>query len=487
MEHKRNRLTFGLGTIGRDMVYSMISMFLIVYLTDILDVPNNVLWWINSIMLACRVFDALNDPVMGVVVDNTRTRWGKFKPWIAFGALMSGIITVLLFTDFGLHNAQFIVAFGILYLFWGVAFTTNDISYWSMLPSLSTDQKEREKIGALARIFANVGLFAVVAGIEPITQALGNALGSMEKAYFAFAIGIVAIMWIGQLITLFGVKEQKVFKPEETTTLKGMITAIFKNDQLLFTAIAMVLFMIGYVTTTSFGWYYFKYAYGDAGMYSIFAAILGVSQILGLAVFPLFSKRFSRRALYTGGTALMVLGYIIFFFAPMNMLVIGPAGILLFVGQSFVQLLILMFLADTVEYGQWKLGKRNESVTFALQPFINKMGGAVAGWVVGATAIISGINDAEKIVENANTIGVDAAIAAAAENAKITVMEGPNGIQAILTPNGMIMLKLAMLILPLLLILAGYLVYRYKYKIDADMYKKIITDLKERGDIKGEI
>ena len=265
MESKRNRLTFGLGTIGRDMVYSMISMFLIYYLTDILDIPNNILWWINGIMLACRVFDALNDPIMGVIVDNTRSRWGKFKPWIACGAFSSGVVTVLLFTDFGLQNAQYIAAFGILYLFWGMTFTINDISYWSMLPSLSMDQKEREKIGAIARICANVGLFIVVAGIEPITQAIGNAVGSMKQAYFIFAVAIVAVMWIGQLITLIGVKEQKVFKQEEATTLKGMVTAIFKNDQLLFTAIAMVLFMIGYDTTTSFGLYFFKYAYGGRG------------------------------------------------------------------------------------------------------------------------------------------------------------------------------------------------------------------------------
>jgi sugar (glycoside-pentoside-hexuronide) transporter len=486
MEHKRNRVTFGLGTIGRDMVYSMISMFLIFYLTDILDVPNNVLWWINGIMLACRVFDALNDPVMGVIVDNTRTRWGKFKPWIAFGAFSSGIVTVLLFTDFGLHNAQYIVAFGVLYLFWGMTFTTNDISYWSMLPSLSTDQKEREKIGAIARICANVGLFAVVAGIEPITKAIGDAVGSMQRAYFIFAIAIVAIMWIGQMITLFGVKEQKVFKQEETTTLKGMVKAIFKNDQLLFTAIAMVVFMIGYDTTTSFGLYFFKYAYGNADMFSVFAIILGVSQIAALAVFPLFSKRYNRKALYTMATALVVAGYVLFFFAPVNMLYIGPAGVLIFIGEAFIQLLMLMFLADTVEYGQWKLGKRNESVTFALQPFINKMGGAVAGWVVGATAIISGINDAEKVVQAAEQNGIEAAQAAAQASDKIMVVQGADGIQAMLTSHGLLIVKIAMLILPLLLILTGYLVYRTKYKIDADMYKTIVKELKERGDIKGE-
>lgn len=102
---KRNKYTFGLGTIGRDMVYSMVSMYLIYYLTDIIELPTSALWWITVIVLCARIFDALNDPIMGVVVDNTSTRFGKFKPWIALGALLSGMLTVLLFTDFGLRGA----------------------------------------------------------------------------------------------------------------------------------------------------------------------------------------------------------------------------------------------------------------------------------------------------------------------------------------------------------------------------------------------
>lgn len=449
---KRNHFTFGLGTIGRDMLYSLISMYLIFYLTDIMHLPNATLWWVTIIILVARIFDAVNDPIMGVIVDNTRSRFGKFKPWIALGALLSGMFTILMFTDFGLQGAGFIAIFAVVYLLWGISFTANDISYWSMLPALSVDQKEREKIGAFARICANVGLFTVVAGIVPITNALGDALGSMKMAYFVFSIIVVLIMWAGQCITLFGVKEPKgVFKKQETTTLKGMVKAIFKNDQLLYTAIAMVLFMIGYVTTTSFGLYFFKYAYGDEGMYSIFAVILGVSQILALVIFPLFSKLFSRKILYTAATVLVVLGYIVFFFAPMNMIYIGTAGVLLFVGQAFIQLLMLMFLADTIEYGQWKLGKRNESVTFALQPFINKMGGAVASGIVGVTVIISGINDAKTAAD--------------------------------VTAEGLFIMKIAMLILPLIMILAGYIVYRYKYKIDQKMYKQILSDLEDRGEI----
>lgn len=450
---KRNIYAFGLGTVGRDMVYTMVSMYLIFYLTDILGTPSAILWWISGIIMLSRIFDALNDPVMGVIVDNTKTKYGKFKPWISFGALASGMITVLLFTDFGLTGTAFVVVFGLLYLLWGMAFTTNDISYWSMLPALSMDQKEREKIGSFAKICANIGLFTVVAGLVPLTTALGNRLGSMTRGYTVFTMALVAIMWVGQAITVFGVKEKRdAFKQETPTTLKGMLRAIVDNDQLLFTAISMSLFMIGYVTTTSFGLYFFKYAYGDEGMYSIFAVILGVSQIGALAVFPLFSKAFSRKSLYSAATALVVLGYLIFFFSPMNMLFIGTAGILMFLGQAFIQILMLMFLADTVEYGQWKLGKRNESVTFSLQPFINKMGGAIASGIVGATVIVSGINDA------------------------LTPAD--------VTAQGLWLMKSAMLILPLVFIVAGYLIYRYKYRIDPAMYRQMLEDLQQRGDLR---
>ncbi len=450
---KRNRYTFGLGTIGRDMVYSIVSMYLIFYLTDIVKLPTSTLWWITAIVLFARIFDALNDPVMGVIVDNTKSRFGKFKPWIAIGAFLSGIFTVLIFTDFGFSGSAYIAVFAVVYLAWGVSFTANDISYWSLLPSLTLDQKEREKIGSIARICANVGMFFVVVGIVPITTALGNAFGSMQKGYFLFAIILACIMWLGQLITLFGVKEpKKIIKSEGHTTLSGMVNAIFKNDQLLFTAISMALFMIGYMTTTGFGIYFFKYAYGDEGMYSVFAAILGVSQITALVIFPMLSKFMERKTMYGFATTLVVVGYIIFFLAPTHTMVfIGIAGVLLFVGQAFIQLLMLMFLADTVEYGHWKLGKRNDSVTFSVQPFINKMGGAISSGIVSVVVIISGIKDAETAAD--------------------------------VSQDGLLIMKMAMLVLPIVCILAGYILYRAKYRIDRKMYEKIVGELKARGEL----
>jgi sugar (glycoside-pentoside-hexuronide) transporter len=446
---KRNRYFFGLGTFGRDMLYSMVSMYLIVYLTEILDLPDLTMWWMTGAFTILRVFDAVNDPIMGYLVDNTHSRFGKFKPWIAIGGFFGGVLTILLFTDFGLTGAGYVVSFVILYLLWDFVYGANDIAYWSMLPSLSIDQKEREKIGAIARISANLGMYIVVVGILPIT----GAMGGDKKAWFLFAVAVILITWVFLGFPLFGVKENRSFcQKKEKTSLKEMFTVLIKNDQLMIVAVAMALFMIGYVTTTGFGIYFFKYAYKDENMYSVFAGVLGVSQLAALGSFNLFSRKFSRKQLYTFSTMLVVLGYLIFFFSPMDMFFIGIAGILIFLGDAFIQMLMLMFLADSVEYGQWKLGRRNESITFSIQPFINKIGGAISNGIIGVTLIISGINSAPT----------------------------PDDV----TSAGLTTMKASMLILPLIFITAGYIICLRWFKIDEKMFADIVADLTERGDLK---
>ena len=453
--YKRNKYTFGIGTVGRDMVYCMVSMFLTFYLTEVLNAPTSSLWWITGIVLCARIFDALNDPVMGLIVDNTHTKFGRFKPWIAFGAVTSGIVTILIFSGFSLSNGMNIALFGIIYVLWGIFYTTNDISYWSMLPALSSDQRERERIGSIARICANIGMFIVAAGILDFTKALGNVFGSLQKGYFAFAVIITLIMWAGQLVTLIGVKEPVDMADKESrTSIKELINVIVKNDQLLYTAISMALFMIGYLTTTSFGTYYFKYAYGNENMYKVFAIILGISQITALAVFPIFGSRFERSSLFSFAMAMVGAGYILFFFSPAgSMLFIGISGILIFVGEAFIQVMMLMFLADSVDYGQWKLGRRNDSITFSIQPFINKMGGAISGGVLSSVVIISGMKGAETASD--------------------------------VSAGGIFLMKVFMLIFPCICILASYLIYKAKYRIDRKMYEYIVWELEKRKEGRG--
>ena len=444
---RRNRWSFAVGTVGRDMVYSMMALFLIVYLTEVLDLDDATLWWVNGILLAARIFDAFTDIVMGGIIDNTRTRWGQFKPWIVAGMMSVALITILLFTDLGLRGPGYVALFAVVYIAWGLAWTMNDIGYWSMLPALTLDQRERERLGALAKVFATIGLFTIVVAIIPVT----GMLGGDARAWQLFTIGAAAIMILGQLVTLVGVREPKRTGAVEHTTVRDVARAIGLNDQLLWTALAMVLFLVGYNTTTSFGVYFFKYAYRDENMFSPFAAILGVAQLLGFALFPLLRKRFSRKRLFSIAMGLVGLGYLVFFFSPMDIVPIGIAGLLLFVGASFVIVLMIVFLTDCIEYGQWKLGHRNGAVTFALQPFINKIGGAVGTAIVGATLILTGINAART----------------------------PDDV----TEAGLLGMRLMMMGFPMVLMLASYLIYLRFYRIDEAFHAEIVADLRARGQL----
>ena len=458
---KRNKICFGLGTVGRDALYSLVSMYLLVHLTDVVGFSDGGLAAIGIMLTAFGIFDAVIDPFVGAIVDSTKTKWGKFKPWILIGMIGTGVLTVLMFHNFDMSETAHIVLLGVTYLLFSIFFSLNDIAYWSLMPAISKDQKVREGVGAFARICANVGMFAMVLIYLNVPSMFSFLNMDDRDVYFIFAIICALIMWAFQSITLFGVKEDRGYlEKEEKTTLKDLWRALIGNDQLMVTAVSMALFMIGYCSTTAFGTYYFKYAVGDEGMYMVFAAVLAVAQLTALSVFPLFRKKFSRKQLYTGSMIAVTISYIIFFLSFEWLPLIVIAGLGLFFAQAFIQLLMLLFLADAVEYGEWKLGKRNEAASFAVQPFINQFGGAASKGVVSFTLIISGINMiANEITANPAN---EAQIIANMPDSAIWIM------------------KISMMILPLICILVGFFLYIKKFKIDEETYAQILSDLKAR-------
>ncbi len=460
-QQKINKYCFGLGTVGRDALYSLVSMYLLVHLTDVVKFSDGGLAIIGTMLTLFGVFDAVIDPFVGAIVDNTKTRWGKFKPWILIGMIGTGVLSVLMFHNFEMSETAHIILLAVTYLLFSIFFSLNDIAYWSLMPAISKDQTVRESVGAFSRICANVGMFSMVLIYLNVPSFFPDK--TQRDAYFIFAIIVAFIMWVFQSITLFGVKEDRThLEATEKTTIKDLFRALFKNDQLLVTAVSMALFMIGYCTTTGFGTYYFKYAYKNEDMYMIFAAVLAVAQLTALSVFPLFRKKFTRKQLYTGSMIAVAISYIIFFLSFEWMPLIVIAGLGLFFAQAFIQLLMLLFLADAVEYGEWKLGKRNEAASFAVQPFINQFGGAVSKGIVSFTLIISGINAIAQGLTGDKLIDAE------------YVMNN--------TPDSSIwIMKLSMMILPLICILIGFILYHKKFKIDEKLYAKICADIEERN------
>ena len=441
----RNKTYFGLGTIGRDMFYSFEANTILYFLSDVLSLPVWVFAAASMVLSIMRIFDAVNDPITGLFIDNIRSPWGKFKPAILVGGILSAVFFVMLFGNIG-TGWGFVVIFGLAYLLWDITYGINDIGYWTLLPAMSSDQKQRERTGAFARICANIGMYIVMVAWQPVTSALGDT----PTAWFWCAVVIAVIYLAGLLFPLLGVKEKRIAaEKQESTSIRQMWRALVHNDQLMWTTLAMGLFMIGYCTTTGFAVYYMKYLFGDEGMYVVLVGVCGVAQLSSLAVYPAVAKRLNRKQLYTLSTILVLAGYLIFFIAEISIILVALGAVLVFVGQAFIQTLMLMFLADTVEYGQWKLGKRNESITFSIQPLINKIGGAISTGVVSLTLIISGIK-----------------------------IDG--GTVDAIGDSGKLMVKGAMFLLPLIFIVIGYIIYLKKYKISEEFYSDMLKDLEER-------
>ncbi|TVP86108.1 MAG: MFS transporter [Acholeplasmataceae bacterium] len=474
---KRTKYIYSMTGIGRDMMYALYANFLLVFLTDGIGVSNTTLISVGVIIAIARVWDAINDPIMGMIIDNTKSRHGKFKPWILFGALLSAIFFYLLFQDFGLSGTAFLVVFGLLYVLSGMAFTMNDIAYWSLYPSLTSNPQERESIGSLARIFASLGMFIVIAAVPIVYQ---NMFGTPRNAFSIIALVVCLVYVLSQIILFIFLKQPRnklTDVRQEKTTLKAMFNIIRKNDQLVVIIIAILLFNIGYFVTTALGIYFFNYDFNKygGGEFTMFMGVLAVSQLTALMIFPALMKKISRKKLFTIAILMIATGYALFISAgyvlPMNMLVIGFAGLILFSGQGFIQVLVLVMLADTIEYGHWKLGTRNESVVFAINPFVVKMATAFQTIIVSVTLAVSGLNNQ---VINPLTHYIDT-IQHLPQEQRTTLIRA--FIDANTTTGMLLILRLSMIVLPLLLILCSYLVYYYKFKIDDKFYKQITSDL----------
>ncbi|MDO5022832.1 MAG: glycoside-pentoside-hexuronide (GPH):cation symporter [Eubacteriales bacterium] len=453
---RKQIMFYGVGTIGRDMAYSIVSMYLMYFLTDVMDLSVGAIAKITVIFMILRIFDAVNDPIMGVMVDRTRSKYGKFKPWLFFGAFASAVATTLLFVDYPVSENVYLVLFGLIYLFWDISYSAHDIPYWGMLPTLTRDQKLREKAGAFARICANIGAFSMAVGIVPITNALTkvfeptHGLKAENMAYFVLALIISVLMVVFLLITVFFVKQNPSIKADNKQhSVKEMLKAVLANDQLLWIIVSMALFQIAYITTISMGLHYFEYILHDKDAYSGFAVILGIMQILALILLPQFTKRFTRKTVFTFGIILVSLGYIGLYFS-LSIIPVYVSGLALFFGEGLIQLLMLMFITDCVEYGEWKLHQRNESITLSLQSFINKLGGSIATGITGFALILSGIKD-----------------------------EGHTA-DMVLPESGVLTFKTAMFVIPLLVIMLSYFLYRKKYIIDEKFYAKMVEEIENR-------
>ena len=275
----RVKYSFAFGALGKDLIYGMIATFSMIYFTDIIKVAPA---FIGSMFFVAKIWDAFNDLFMGMIVDNTRSRFGKFVPWLVLGTLINAFVFITVFTDFHLSGVGLCVFATVIYILWGMTYTIMDIPYWSIIPNLTSDPGEREKVSVLPRIFASIGQSLIIAGfgVQIIKGLGGNYLG-----YHRFAI-IIAITFIFTMaVCVFNLpKIQTSSSSSEKLKFKDIFTVIKKNDQLRWAVLLILLYNVAIQFIMGVATYYFSYVCNNAGMLSAFMISASVAEIVGLLV-----------------------------------------------------------------------------------------------------------------------------------------------------------------------------------------------------------
>lgn len=196
----KEKLSYGIGAVGKDAACALYYTYLMYYLTDVVQL--NVAF-VGSLFLFARLWDAINDPMMGWVVDNTKTRWGKFRPWILIGTLVNSIIVLFLFWNPVGHMSETAVYIycAVFYVLWGMSYTLMDVPYWSMIPSFSSNPDTRDQMSSIPRIGALMGGTVINSFGLAFVAALGIGMGGTESdGWFRLTLCIVVVFILCELI-----------------------------------------------------------------------------------------------------------------------------------------------------------------------------------------------------------------------------------------------------------------------------------------------
>lgn len=451
----KEKISYGLGAVGKDMVYMLSATDILYYYQDILGVSAISM---GIILMAARVFDAFNDPIMGVLVAKTRTKWGKFRPWLLIGTLLNATVLYIMFAAPPALNGSGLVAYAaIIYVVWGVTYTMMDIPYWSMIPAFTEGGREREGLTTLARSCAGVGSALITVVTVMCVQALGGGDEREGFKWFALIVAVIFVVFI--FTTCLNIKEKSTVDVE-APSVSQMFKALVQNDQTMVVVISIVLINCSLYITSNLLIYFFKYDFGGDKWYNgytLFNTFGGGIQILSMMLFyPVLRKFISSIQVCYVSFVMAISGYALLFI----FMCLGKTGIfMLFISAFFVfsafgmlTVLTTVFLANTVDYGELKNDRRDESVIFSMQTFVVKLASGVSALIASVCLSICNLSD-----DTSDTL-------ATMDVAKSSVFG----------------LRMTMTVLPVIGLLAAAFIFRKKYILSEHKVEEIAAQIREK-------
>ena len=460
-----SRVAYSFGNVGQSAFYNALSTYFIVYVTSSLfsgvdkALATKLIGVITGLVVVIRIAEIFIDPLLGNIIDNTKTKWGRFKPWQLIGGTVSAVLLVLVYTGlFGLVNVNttlFIVLFVITFIVLDVFYSLRDISYWGMIPALSSDSHERSTYTALGSFGGSIGYNGLTIVVIPIVTYFSYVFTGKhqesQSGWTCFAI-IVAILGVLTVCSVaFGTKESTSTlraKAEDNGGPLAAFKALAQNDQLLWVALSYLLYAIANVITTGVMYYLFVFVLDEPAAFSITGIIPLIAGFIMAPLYPILNRWIPRRYLFTGGMVSMIIGYTMLALFSSNLPVVIVALIFFYVPAQFIQMTAILSLTDSIEYGQLKNGKRNEAVTLSVRPMLDKIGGAMSNGAVGAVALAAGMTG--------------------------------HATAADMTASNIATFKTFAFYVPLVLIILSLVVFWFKVKIDEKMHAQIVEELEAK-------
>ncbi len=397
---------YSFGGIGKDMCYALVSNYLMYYCTENLGISA---LFMGVLFFFARLWDAINDPIMGTFVDNTHIKFGRYRFWMLIGTISNVIAVILLFNPYLASHAPR-VYIAVFYVIWGMTYTMVDVPYWAFNSNVSDDRKERESVSTLARLLTSLGSLSTQVLTVSVVAKLGLdvATGSVhkEKGFFIWAIIVSCAFVFTMLIAISVIKERNVstLQAKQKISFKEAFRVLTKNDQLMIAVVVFIFINIAQNLALGAALYYFKYVWGDDKLYSTFAIVLGASVGIGLLSFPLLSKLLYKRSGRLGhfifALSSPIIGFLLMFLSNNVILknasfhvrfyVFCGIGLVSLIGFGSVTILLTLIMSDCVDYGEYIFGKRTENIVFSMQTFLVKFAGAISFVIIGVSMHLSG-------------------------------------------------------------------------------------------------
>ncbi len=391
----KEKYSYVFAGFGQVMVITFVTTFMLHYLYDIIGFTVAGVAALTTIIFFARIWDAITDPMMGIIVDRTRTRWGKLRPYILFTAFPVALLTVLMYSVPDISETGKLIYFGIVYFLWGTIYTMCDVPFWGLAGSLSSDTQERSSVISLTRAFGAISTGIIIILGIPLAKGLSFSGDATPEGWQRAAI-IISILGMSLFLLAFFNTKERAKSSQEVKSLKDMFKVIIKNKPLFLILLGGIL-NFGQNIIQVGGAVVAVIIFGDEDKFMILGGVLITALFIATMIAPIILKKMSKRNMMIYANLMTFMMYILMFFIGYESFIV--IMIFLFfigMGSGFFIVSQTGMIADSVDYLEYVSGERNEGICFSGLTFVGKLMGALASTVFGtAIAFVGYTKDIE--------------------------------------------------------------------------------------------